>query len=347
MSPRTPQVARYVFICLILCLIVGYRSSWSATTVAAADPIRLTGAFYQLGGNPFRVGGGGPSGPTILAEPDSQWAMQKIEGPAALSSSNGGQGVVVAVVDTGVTLNHSYLQGHFTSARRNFVPGRAADDVSDVPDGTTNTGVGHGTFIAGLIRQVAPNALIMPVRVLNGDAIGTDVQVAAGVRFAADNGARIINLSLGGTQDSSLLDSAIDYAVKRGVVVVASAGNQNVNKLEWPANYSNALAVVASDSNDHKTFFSNYGGKADVSAPGINLYSTYSNGAWTWGSGTSFAAALVSGEAALVRAAYPSLSVSGLSDRIKSKSISIKALNPTYGDKLGKGRIDVYLALQP
>ena len=347
MSPRTPQVAKYVFICVVLCLIVAYGSFWSTTSVAAADPIRLTGAFYQLGGNPFRVGGGGPSSPTTLSEPASQWAMQKIRESAALTSSDGGQGIVVAVVDTGVTLNHSYLQGHFTSARRNFVPGRADDDVSDVPDGTTNIGVGHGTFIAGLIRQVAPNALIMPVRVLNGDAIGTDVQVAAGVRFAADNGAHIINLSLGGTQDSSLLHSAVDYAAKKGAVVVASGGNENVDKLQWPANYSNALAVVASDSDDHKTFFSNYGGASDVSAPGINLYSTYSNGAWTWGSGTSFAAALVSGEAALVRAAYPSLSVSGIRDRIKSKSVSIKALNPTYGDKLGKGRIDVYLALQP
>ncbi len=349
MSTRIRKCSRSAFVCLALCLMVLTGLIVRPAPAAADDPVLMNGAFVVMSGDPFRVGGGGAGSPLpIPASPQAQWGMQRVRAGDALAMSNGGQGIVVAVVDTGVTLNHFYLQGHFTTARANFVPGRAADDVSDVADGIVNNGVGHGTFIAGLIRMVAPNALIMPVRVLNGDAVGTDTQVAAGIRFAADNGAHIINLSMGGAKDSKVLHDAIEYAARQHVVVVAAAGNQSLDNLLWPARYSKVISVVATDSDERKAVFSNYGKESDVSAPGVNLYSTYSNGSWIWGTGTSFAAAMVSGEAALVRAAYPDPDPNHIRDRIQHGTVNIKSLNVSpYADKMGKGRIDMYLALQP
>lgn len=345
MTPVTKRGPNLIPVWVGLCLLVIAVLVLVGTPPATADtPVVLEGAAYVLG-EPFYIGG--QDAPIVYPTPQSQPALQLVRQPDAVGLGNGGQGVVIAVVDSGVAVNHPYLQGSLTSVRRNFVAGRAPDDVSDVPDGALNKKVGHGTFIAGLIRMVAPNAQIMPVRVLNGDAMGTADQVAAGVRFAADNGANVINLSMGTMSAPSVLKDAVNYAVGKNIVVVASVGNNNLASITNPGLYGNVLSVTATDDNDRKAVFSNYKSEVDVSAPGVNLYSTYWDGTWTWGTGTSFSAALVTGEAALIRAAYPKLDVPKVRDRIKTRSVNINALNPLYKDKMGKGRIDMYQALLP
>jgi subtilisin family serine protease len=251
-----------------------------------------------------------------------------------------GGGVTVAVIDTGIDLNNPLFAGRITTNGFDFVD----NDVvpNEEPDGP---GYGHGTFISGLIRLVAPNAMIMPLRAFGQDGSATSFNIARAIRYAKAHGAKVINMSFGlqGT-DASIRDAMND--VSQIVYMVASAGNDNQDSLHFPASgTSRTLAVAGTAAGDKKATFSNYSYGVRASAPSVNLYSAYPNNRWAYWSGTSFSTALVTGEAALLLSLRPGASRTLLNRTITDSGININELNPSYAGKLGR-RIDYRAAVQ-
>jgi serine protease len=229
-----------------------------------------------------------------------------------------GEGVIVAVIDTGVARVPDLAQTEMV-AGYNFINNKvdATDDH------------GHGTHVAGTIAQsthngigvagVAFKAKIMPIKVLSARGSGSVAGIAEGIRFAADHGAKVINMSLGGPIASSVLKNAVDYAHKKGVTVVCAAGNDGKGKVGYPAAYKNAIAVAATQFDETTTFYSNWGKEIAIAAPGGNtrvdqngdgqpdgvLQNTVvpgntSRNDYLWFMGTSMASPHVAGVAALV-----------------------------------------------
>ena len=206
-----------------------------------------------------------------------QWHLDQIQMPQAWLRSQG-EGVVVAVIDTGVAYRDS---GRFRMApdlkNTRFVPGRDFVENDDTPD----DGHGHGTHVAGTVAQstnnglgvagVAPRAAIMPIRVLDARGGGSWGNVAAGIRWAADHGADVINLSLGGSTRSRAISTAIAHAHRKGVVVVAAAGNTGRGRVQYPGADRFAIGVGAVRFDETLSFYSSYGRHLDVVAPGGDL----------------------------------------------------------------------------
>jgi thermitase len=200
-----------------------------------------------------------------------QWGPAKIKMPAAWDLERGSSSVLVAVVDTGVDCTHPDLQGHCV-AGFNTVRGKSTMDDH-----------GHGTHVSGILGAMTNNvtgvagvnwqAAIMPVKVLNKDGFGTYGDVAEGIAGAADRGARVINLSLGGSSPSDTLRLAVDYAWGKGVFLACAAGNSN-GPVVYPAAYGSCTAVGATDQTDQKAWFSSYGAGLAVTAPGVGILST-------------------------------------------------------------------------
>jgi len=254
-----------------------------------------------------------------------------------------GAGVIVAVVDTGVALDHPALQGHFVEGYNAINPGAAP---LDLPDGQANAAVGHGTMIAGIIARLAPEAKIMPVRVLNGDGVGTMIDVVKGIYYAVNNGAKVINLSFGSPSNFDALNDALDAAHNAGVVVVASAGNNGDEVKHFPAGVGDVLSVSSVEANNRKSDYANYGQYLRVVAPGSNLRSTYWTGGYANWSGTSFAAPFVTAAAALVLSAHPTLKGDKVFESIYETARSVDKKNPAYAGKLGHGIIDIQRAVK-
>ncbi|MGB2924276.1 MAG: S8 family peptidase [Limnothrix sp.] len=201
-------------------------------------------------------------------DPDysKQWNLRSINVEQAWTE-NKGEGVTVAVIDTGVSDVPDFDQTEFT---------KGYDFVGDRPE--ANDDVGHGTHVAGTIAQstnngygvagIAYKAKIMPIKVLAANGGGTIADIAEGIRFAADNGADVINMSLGGGGSSHLMQEAIDYAYKKNVVIIAAAGNSSQNSASYPARYPKVIGVSAIDSAGAKAPYSNFGAGVDIAAPG-------------------------------------------------------------------------------
>jgi subtilisin family serine protease len=246
-----------------------------------------------------------------------------------------GVGVRVAVIDTGIDLNHPIFAGRISYPNYDFV-----DNDAYPQEVMGGAGAGHGTFVAGLIALTAPGAVIMPLRAFDSDGSGTSFDIAKAIRYAVDNGAQVINMSFGLKERDSLVLNAIGYASSR-VYMVASAGNDDANSLHFPAERKNStVAVTSTDAHDIKAPFANYNRDTKVSAPGVNLYSAYPGGLWATWSGTSFSTALVTGEAALVLSLKPTLDRTAMNTVIISSGVNIDTLNPAYTGLLGSVRID-------
>ncbi|MBD2189354.1 S8 family peptidase [Pseudanabaena mucicola] len=208
------------------------------------------------------IGGTTPNDPRY----QEQWNLKAIEIEKAWQKTKG-KGITIAVIDTGVSRVEDLKN-------TNFVKGY--DFVNDREDASDDNG--HGTHVAGTIAQstnnnfgvagIAYEASIMPLKVLGASGGGTISDIAEAIIFAADNGANVINMSLGGGGESKLMQEAIDYAYKKGVVIVAAAGNSNRNAAFYPARYPKVIAVSATGSTGDKAPYSNYGAGIDVSAPG-------------------------------------------------------------------------------
>jgi thermitase len=227
-----------------------------------------------------------------------QWAIPKTMVPEAWEVTSGEASVVIAILDTGIDSRHEDLVGKVV-AEVNFTNSPTADDV-----------YGHGTHVAGIIAAAANNGAgiagmaydcrLMNVKVADDYGIFYGSVVAKGVRWAVDHGAKVVNISLFDAKPSRNLEEAIDYAWGRGVVVIAASGNCIGTKVAYPAYYSNCLAVAATDSNDCLASWSSCGEWVDLAAPGVDIYSTLPGNQYGSKSGTSMAAAHVSGLAGLL-----------------------------------------------
>ncbi|MCP4143323.1 MAG: peptidase S8, partial [Chloroflexi bacterium] len=240
---------------------------------------------------------------TVPNDPNwvNQYGLNNIRAPQGWDTTTGSASVVIAIVDTGVDLTHPDLASKIIAGY---------DFVNN--DAVAQDDNGHGSHVAGIAAAASNNAAgvagtswgarIMPVKVLNASKSGTFANAAAGIIWAADNGAHIINLSLGGKSHSAIFQNAIDYAYGKGVVIIAASGNNDAAcpVFCYPALYPNVIAVGATDAGNNIASFSNFGPALDLVAPGVNIYST-GVGSYFYDSGTSMSAPYVSGLAAILR----------------------------------------------
>ncbi len=206
----------------------------------------------------------------------------------------------------------------------------------------SNPAYAHGTLCAGIIAAMAPDSMIMPLRVFDSNGNADVFSITKAVYYAARHGARVINLSFGMSQPSNSLTGALNFAANAGLTVVASAGNANTSIPQYPASVSSVLSVAAVNPSDVKAPFSNYGSTIDVDAPGINIISAFPGGYYEMVSGTSFSAPIAAAEAALIM----SVKTSDPKKVINSSSINIYPQNPRYIGQLGYGRINVLSAVK-
>jgi subtilisin family serine protease len=303
-----------------------------AATVAAPDGF-VKRAATVVKAHAAQVAAGDPR----AAE---QWPLDG-DGPMGAASAwrqTTGAGLTVAIVDSGADLGHPDLAPNLWT-NPGEVPGNGADDdgngyVDDVHgydfaegDGTPQDANGHGTHVAGIVGArggngiggagVAWNVRLMIVRVLDAAAHGTTADVARGIRYAVDNGARIVNLSLAGPTSTPDLQDAVQYAQARGVLIVVAAGNDGADlgsAPTYPAAYAedDVLGVAATRRDGGLSSVSDYGPGADLAAPGEEILSTALGGGYEWRTGTSMAAPEVTGALVLLAAARPDLDAAGL-----------------------------------
>ncbi|MHC4415964.1 MAG: S8 family serine peptidase [Planctomycetota bacterium] len=314
-----------------------------------------------------------------------QYASEMLRLPLAQEHSTG-QGVVVAVLDTGIDA-HPVLAGRIAPGGYNFVTSSAdtadvGDELDNDGDGLIDESVGHGTFVAGLIHLVAPDAMLLPIVVLNSDGVGDAWSFAQGMFYAIDQGVEVINLSLGSTKESDVVEVALEEARALGVVVVAAAGNLpqeeppegDPNLAEFPAAVEDdedraSFGVAALDDSDIKAGFSKYHEEFFISAPGTSvrkpdapdgfdpdrtIYSTVPGGEYGIWMGTSLSTAFVSGATALVRARHPEWPARQSTHHLMATTLARTAVpiddldgndDTDWEDKLGAGRLDVGAAV--
>jgi subtilisin len=262
----------------------------------------------------------------------NNWGADLVKAPEVWAQGYTGKGVVVAVIDTGVDYNHEDLKNNIWTNSKEIVGNGIDDDgngyiddnygwnFSDKNNNTLDNN-GHGTHVSGTIAGennnygvtgIAYDAKIMPVKVLNESGSGSYSSISKGIRYAVDNGANVINLSLGGGSSNRTLESAIDYASSKGVIVVMAAGNDGDSSPDYPARYAykSGIAVGAVDRNNNMPDFSNRSGTDEISyvtAPGVKVYSSVPNNQYATYSGTSMAAPHVAGVVALMLSANPNL----------------------------------------
>lgn len=310
-----------------------------------AEP-NLIGSAPESGGEVGWAVGGDAGGYA------TQWAAATVRLPEAHAVTRG-SGVTVAVLDTGIDRSHPAFAGRLVQGY-DFMDGDT--DPSEVGMQGVNPGFGHGTHVAGLVALAAPEAKIMPLRVLNPNGAGNIFLLAEALRYAVDpdgnpathDGADVVNLSLSTMTRSSLLKDVLNAvtcadpthrspadlpcfrADGRGAVVVAAAGNHASTQPEYPAGdgLNGTVAVGASIQTDALAAFSNWGSWVDVEAPGERILSTVPGGGYGVWSGTSMAAPLVAGEAALMRAANPDAPVAKLAQRIVSTADAVQSAVP-------------------
>jgi subtilisin len=243
-----------------------------------------------------------PAAPSAGTPKSSQgnvpWGVQRVNAPAAWPSGEGA-GVKVAVVDTGIDCTHPDLQCDFSAGTDIVDPG--SDPMDDNEHGTHVAGTIAGRGNVGGVLGVAPKATLMPVKVLDKDGAGSLSDIVRGIAWAADHGANVINMSLGGPSGSAALERAVKHALSKGVVVVAAAGNSgpDPDTVGFPAGAPGVIAVAASDSSDGVASFSSRGSAVAFIAPGVQILSTVPGGGYARLSGTSMASPHVAGLAAL------------------------------------------------
>ncbi|MEO2206832.1 S8 family peptidase [Paenibacillus pabuli] len=281
--------------------------------------------------------------PNDILFTDYQWNLPAIETNRGWNITKGKEDVIVAVVDTGVDLNHPDLKGKLLEGYNVVDPkSKPLDDV------------GHGTHVAGIIGAIVNNSegvagmswynKVLPVKVLDNSGSGTTYAVAEGIIWAADHGAKVINMSLGNYADAQFLHDAIKYAFDRDIVLIAATGNDNTERPGYPAAYPEVFAVSATDPDMNKASYSNYGDYVDVMAPGTSIASTYPNNQYAALSGTSMASPHVAALAGLIRSLNPDLTNTEVMDLMRQSVIDLG--DPGHDKYYGYGQVDVYKALQ-
>lgn len=290
--------------------------------VEYAEPNYIAHAFYTPNDSSF----------------GQQYGPVKMACPAGWDLTKGDPSIIVAIVDTGIDFNHPDLAGKVVQGY-DFVN----NDTSAMDDH------GHGTHCAGIaaaktdnnqgIAGVGFNSRVMAVKVLDRYGSGAFSDVAEGVVYATDHGAKVISMSLGGSQQSTALLNAVNYAWSHGVVVCAAAGNNNTTSPSYPGYFTNCIAVGSTTNTDARSGFSNYGSWVDVAAPGTNILSTFPSNSYQFLSGTSMATPAVAGLAALV---WARLGASATPTQVRAQ---IENNCDGIGSWVAKGRVNVGRAL--
>ncbi|MQY61042.1 S8 family serine peptidase [bacterium] len=300
-----------------------------------------------------------------IGPPGSPQGIERadIKTTSTWEETKGNEDIVIAILDTGVDLDHPDLNDKIYSSGYDFI-----NDDSDATDDNA-----HGTHVAGIaaaethnnegIAGVAWNCKILPVKILNDLGEGSYSEIIDGIIWAADNGADVMNFSLGGDFPSTSLENALKYAYDMDIVIVAAAGNEG-GAVIYPAAYDDyCLAVAATDYNDERVDFSNsgglwesnYGPEIDVAAPGALIISTVPTWLWgpdyipyAWGDGTSQASPHVAGLAALIKSVKPNLSAAQIMNVIRYSADDVNFVNNLGIDNyIGYGRINSAKALVP
>ena len=344
---------------------VGPLSEKDKIELAHVEPGRMGDALRMLAGDPHVEACCPNFIYRALFEPNDprfkeQWNLVKVKAPDAWDITTG-KGVTVAVIDTGVAYeNHGEHFQVEDLAGIDFVKG--FNFLTGQPHGNDDNG--HGTHVAGTIAQATNNGIgvagiahrcrIMPLKVLSRGGSGTVGHIAQAIRYAADNGAKVINMSLGGRFPARVMEQACEYAKQRGVIIICAAGNERRDSVGYPAGYSSCVAVSAIGPEDELAFYSNYGDKVAIAAPGgdkrfgeaagilqntINPSNPKTQGYFSF-QGTSMAAPHVAGAAALVI----SLGVSD-PDRVL-KVLQAGARKKDDPRKFGAGILDCHAAVR-
>lgn len=277
-----------------------------------------------------------------------------IDAPTAWDTTQGTSTIKIAILDTGIDQDHEDLSAKI-ALQKNFTTSETIDDL-----------YGHGTHVGGIASAVTnngtgvaggcPDCVLMNGKVLRDDGAGAYSWVANGITWAADNGGKVINLSLGGTSPSKTLESAVNYAWNKGAVVVAAAGNCGCQQKIYPAAYKNAIAVAATNNKDQKASFSSYGARwVDIAAPGQDIFSTFPNHPFVieekygrsqnydFASGTSMATPMTSAAAALIWSTSYGTSASNVRNRLESTADDIAGT----GTYWSAGRVNAGTAVAP
>ncbi|MEM9338474.1 MAG: S8 family serine peptidase [Bacteroidota bacterium] len=320
---------------------------------------------------------GTPNDPDFLN--GQQWHLPTVQAMAAwaqVSAAPASSKVVIAVIDDAVDLNHPDLAANlwdsgdavgggdddgngFVDDTHGYDFGNNDGDPS-TPSSAHATFFAHGTHVAGIANAVTNNNTGISALPYNVELMALKcahdqsptpgsfsiLPVISGINYAAQNGADIINLSLGTPINFKILETAIDYAHAQGAMVVAAAGNAGNSIAPYPAGFANAIAVAASDNNDLKAGFSNFGAWVDVTAPGVGIYSTLPANSYGFNSGTSMACPLVASALALLKVHRPNAPNSFIIDCLLNNTDPIDALNQAFAGKLGTGRLNVFQAVQ-
>jgi thermitase len=301
----------------------------------------------------------------------NQWAPQQIEAPAAWALTPGDPATIIAIADTGIDTMHSELAPNIWTNPGEIAANGLDDDgngyIDDVHGWDFANGDPeplddhfHGTHVAGIVAAadndnpeglvgICPYCTLMAVKVLDANGSAPLDVVANGMIYAADNGARVINLSLGSSLPAATLESAVDYAWNHGAVVVAAAGNNGAEIAFYPAAFANAVGVASTSMQDYRSCFSNYGSDlVSVAAPGELIYSTVprdasGNEGYATHSGTSMASPHVSGLVGLLFSQDPARTNAEVRALLESTA---EDLGPAGGDPFfGAGRINARRAL--
>ncbi len=309
-----------------------------------------------------------PAAPLTLTpnDPDlaQQWALAKIGAPAAWDLSTGSPDVIIAFIDSGIDTAHEEFAGRLwvnddpAGGGDNDSNGYA-DDINGWNFVTKSANIadssGHGTQVAGVAGAASNNGKgiaglcwqcrLMIVTAMQPSGAANYSDIAEAVKYASSNGAQVINISLGGYADSQVLRDAITEASVTALVV-AGAGNDDSASPFYPAAYTQVMAVAATDADDKKPVFSNYGQWVDVSAPGVNIRTpTLGNNDYVSDNGTSLSTAFVSGLAGLLKSRNPGWTPEQVRWQIVNTAAPIGPANPTYVGQLGAGRINAQAAL--
>lgn len=333
-----------------------FTSGATSADTYATDLARLNGLAGIILAEPnYRVSTGEVVTAAYVNDPEytAQWGLQTIGIETAWAKTTGSSDIVVAVIDTGIDYTHKELAANIWHNSNEI----AANGIDDDGNGLVDDAMGydfvnrdtepmddnrHGTHCAGIIGArsnntigiagISPDVSLMPLKVLGADGSGSSLNIFYGFKYAVENGARVISMSLGGYGFNYLSYYGAYYAYKNNVLVVAAAGNEaNDNDANpvYPASFpfSNIISVAASDSGDALAAFSNYGAQSvDIAAPGVNILSTVPGDGYTYLSGTSMATPFVSGAAALVLAMDDSLTHIKTREYILREATALAAL---------------------
>ena len=287
----------------------------------------------------------------------SQWNLYQIKAKQAWDISQGDTSIIIGIIDTGIDWIHPDIRANmWAGIGYDFGGLDGTPDNNPIEDNPY-----HGTFVAGVASAVTDNGIgvssigfkshLMAVKTTRDDfkdPVGGLPYILygfEGILYAADHGAKVINCSWGGGGFSNMEQDVINYALSKGALVVAAAGNDNLLEDFYPASYNGVFSVAATTLSDRKASFSSFGFHVDCSAPGLNIYSTWQPNSYTRGSGTSFSTPLVSGLAALVFSRFPNYTPLQVAEQIRVNCDNIDLLNPGYINLLGFGRVNAFKTL--